>query len=112
MKPFKFCVMLAILLSMTGNKTFAYNISVQNSDGVMIYYNYINSGNELEVSNNNSSSKYEGSINIPNEVTYMGQTRDVTRIGNDAFDGCSGLTSITIPNSVTWIGSDAFHRCI
>ena len=35
----------------------------------------------------------------------------VTKIGVCAFDGCSGLTSITIPNSVTKIGDRAFKWC-
>ena len=35
----------------------------------------------------------------------------VTSIGIDAFYGCTGLTSITIPNSVTSIGNSAFSVC-
>jgi hypothetical protein len=35
----------------------------------------------------------------------------VTSIGDSAFNYCTGLTSITIPDSVTSIGSGAFHDC-
>ena len=33
------------------------------------------------------------------------------RLGNSAFEGCSGLTSLTIPSSVTSIGWSAFEGC-
>ena len=35
----------------------------------------------------------------------------VTNIEYSAFEGCSGLTSVTIPSSVTSIEYDAFHGC-
>lgn len=34
-----------------------------------------------------------------------------TSIGDSAFYGCSGLTNVTIPNSVTSIGDSAFYGC-
>ena len=45
------------------------------------------------------------------EITDLKIPNSVTYIGNDAFHGCSGLTSVTIPNSVTSIGKDAFWGC-
>ena len=35
----------------------------------------------------------------------------MTSIGSSAFFGCSGLTSVTIPNSVTYIGLYTFYGC-
>ena len=54
---------------------------------------------------------YSGSVVIPSAVKYNGVTYSVTSIGECAFDGCTGLTSVVIPNSVTSIGECAFLGC-
>ena len=44
-------------------------------------------------------------------LTSVTIPNSVTTIGYDTFMGCTGLTSVTIPNSVTKIGSSAFSGC-
>ena len=44
-------------------------------------------------------------------LTSLTIPSSVTSIGRGAFEGCSGLTSLTIPSGVTWIGSEAFRGC-
>ena len=44
-------------------------------------------------------------------LTSVTIPNSVTSIGSYAFAYCSGLTSVTIPNSVTSIGSYAFDGC-
>ena len=97
---------LAILLSV-GLSGYAYDFEVngiyygKNSDGKTVYVTY-------ETTSYNS---YSGSVVIPSTVTYSGTTYNVTSIGYDAFYNCSGLKSVTIPNSVTKIGGSAFEGC-
>ena len=52
-----------------------------------------------------------GDIVIPKTVEFDGVVCNVTAIGMGAFWGHRGLTSVTIPNSVTTIGNNAFKSC-
>lgn len=45
-------------------------------------------------------------------ITSVSIGDGVTRIGSDAFRDCRALTSVAIPNSVTSIGTAAFEDCI
>ena len=104
----KISILILLLVSLT-TKVLAYDIAVENNDGVTLYYNYINDGKELTVTSGDNYDSYSGPIDIPEEVTYMNKTLKVTSIGFGAFNCCSGITAITIPNSVTIIEEGAFY---
>ena len=67
-------------------------------------------GNEAMVSKQQSE-RISGDVKIPESVTFEGEKIRVTTIGMVAFIECKGLTSVTIPNSVSMIGEAAFYHC-
>lgn len=89
----------------------AYDIVI---DG--IYY-ILDSDNQTasvtykEHKNGAYKSDYEGDVSIPESVVHQGVNYRVTAIGSHAFQGCKGLTSISVPTSVRMIGHFAFIRC-
>ena len=95
----------------------AYDFYSVASNGDTLYYN-IFYGNEAEVEvvapRNDSWDGYtqpSGNLTIPDSVTYGDTTYSVISIGPYAFCNCTGLTSVTIGNSVNSICAHAFEGC-
>jgi hypothetical protein len=76
-----------------------------------LWYNLDFENQTAEVTNSGRTGEYSGSIVIPGSISAYGETFVVTAIGEAAFSDCSGLTSLTIPNSVIKIEAYAFSGC-
>ena len=92
--------MLSLLLSVVSR-------AATEIDG--IYYNLYSSSKTAAVTS--GTNKYTGDVTIPAMVSYNSVDYAVKSIGNYAFQNCTGLTAVNIPNSVNSIGYDAFARC-
>ena len=116
MKKRLFPLLLTVLMSMVGAKSFAHDIEVANDNGVTIYYVWTHGNTELSVSFRGPNcdayqNEYTGDVVIPKYVYYNENVYTVTGIESDAFDSCFGLTSITLPSTLATIGTMAFADC-
>ena len=98
------------------NVTFTQKTSAQiEVDG--IYYNITSEADKsVEVTFRGSSydeylDEYTGSVVIPSTVVIDGTTYNVTAIGYRAFAKCTGLTNVTLPESISVIGEQSFALC-
>ena len=82
----------------------AYDVEV---DG--IYYN-LDEGT-LSATVTSGENEYTGDVSIPSTINANDKEYTVTSIGGGAFEDCSSLSTVNIPNSVTSIGRDAFEGC-
>ena len=76
-------------------------------DGIYYGFNINNKQATITASEN----KYSGNVIIPLSVTFNDTEYSVTCIGDSAFCGCTGLSSLYIPSSVKTIGNNAFANC-
>ncbi len=101
-KKFLSCLLVLIMvISLVPQGLFTIGVhAATNGD-----FTYTVSDNKATITDFNQS--YSGALTIPSTLDGY----PVIAIGSSAFRHCSGLTSVTIPDSVTSIGSDAFYYC-
>ena len=104
----KFLILMALLWAAI--PAWSYDFSAVAPSGQTLYYAFGGNGGGVRVVRGPVIPL--GGLVIPSSVTYLGSVYPVTEIGDTAFLDCSGLTSVTIGNSVTSIGEDAFFYCI
>lgn len=92
-----------------GNLALKVEISPRFIEGGL-YYDQESSNTVKLVSPTEGS--YFGAITIPAVVKHNDVTYDVVAIGDNAFKGATGVTSVTLPlTNLTSIGSFAFNDC-
>lgn len=102
---------LLIAVTLTGcSKLRAGDTFTAATDGVEFHY-------EVIVSRMNfvrvipTASRLAGNVTIPATVSYDGDDFVVTQIGENAFKGCTAITSVTLPKTLTIIEASAFAGC-
>ena len=81
--------------------------SVSNVTNVSLY-SYIYYGGKAYSLTSIANSAFEGCTTL----SSISLPYSITTIGDRAFEGCTTLTSISLPNSITTIGDRAFFGCI
>lgn len=100
-------IMALFLVPITSH---AYDFSAVNDDGVTIYYNILSEEEktcEVTYQDFYGTSSYKEHIIVPSQVNGY----KVTAIGMYAFNSCSELTSVELPNTITILKSFSFCAC-
>lgn len=107
---FKGFVMLVVLMLMTTSSAMAQEAKFEVIDG---FRYLLDSDTKTATLVPKTDGKYSGDIIIPEKVKCNdGVEYVVASLCASCFEGCSGLTSITIPSSVTSLGSSCFGGCL
>lgn len=98
----------------------AFDFEVRQPAGFSLYFNIIDAEEfAVEVTSPVNVGNYSwqghrapyGVIDIPAQVEHDGKMYTVVAIGDRAFSGCPEITGVTMPTTLTDIGSYAFCQC-
>jgi len=74
-----------------------------------LYYTF--SGTNASIVGYSSAADWSNIHTVPSTVENNGTTYNVTRINYDAFKDCTSLVTLTLPNTITYLGNNAFQGC-
>ena len=75
----------------------------------MVYYTFNEDGTTVSVTS--GQGKYEASVVVPNRILSNGQYYNVASVENFAFFNCGKLTSVSLSNTIKYVGRFAFADC-
>lgn len=110
----RFIIIVSLIVDI--QTAFAADFSAVSPSGHTLYYNILDATAHTLIvtypaANWTGYTRPTGTLVIPGTVSYMGTNYTVTVIGEDAFNGCSGVTAVTLPNTVIVVEEDAFYDC-
>ena len=101
------CLFFVLFVYTFDNKVYAANVECNIGD-FTYKLTESSSGNDAKLV------KYigqGGDVVIPGTVEYEGKQYVVNQIGEKAFYNCTGVVSVSIPESVSYIGKSTFEGC-
>ncbi len=114
-------IFATVLCCLLAGGAWAHDFSLTVASGQTLYFNILESAASVEVTYPNHDSypvngwggytRPVGNLRIPSSVVYNGVTYSVTTVGQLAFYGCTGLTSVVMGEGITVLGNSAFNGC-
>ena len=100
-------LLLAIIPNMVNADVQNANEKSTTSTGKEVTWSYELDGENAKNLKCTNISSVSGDLTIPSTI----DGHNVVSIGKEAFKSCTGLTGVTIPDTITNIGSSAFYGC-